>query len=70
MINKRHLFSLKILKMIYMINELIPKRITELKANEIFVFGSNFNGFLYGDGIPLFVYCKFGDDNTPASSRS
>ncbi|MBQ3732773.1 MAG: hypothetical protein II859_02310 [Bacteroidales bacterium] len=34
--------------------EYTPERITELKANEIFVFGSNLAGFKVGEIAPLF----------------
>lgn len=39
--------------------EYTPERITELKANEIFVFGSNLQGS-HGGGAALAAYRKFG----------
>ena len=39
--------------------EFTPERITELKANEIFVFGSNLSGS-HGGGAALIAYRKFG----------
>ena len=42
-----------------MYNEYTPKRITELKTNEFFVFGSNLGG-AHGDGAALLAYHKFG----------
>ena len=36
-----------------------PERITELKDNEIFVFGSNLSG-MHGGGAALLAYRKFG----------
>lgn len=42
-----------------MYNEYTPERITELKANEIFVFGSNLEG-AHGGGAALTAYRKFG----------
>ena len=40
-------------------NEYTPERITELKANEVFVFGSNLAGE-HGGGAALLAYRKFG----------
>ena len=42
-----------------MYNEYTPDRISELKANEIFVFGSNLAG-AHGGGAALLAYRKFG----------
>ena len=42
-----------------MYNEFTPERITELKTNEIFVFGSNLEG-AHGGGAALLAYRKFG----------
>lgn len=42
-----------------MYNEYTPERITELKTNEIFVFGSNLEG-AHGGGAALLAYRKFG----------
>ena len=39
--------------------EYTPKRITELKPNEIFVFGSNLSGS-HGGGAALLAYNRFG----------
>jgi len=39
--------------------EFTPERITELKPNEIFVFGSNLAG-AHGGGAALLAYRKFG----------
>ncbi len=39
--------------------EYTPERITELKSNEIFVFGSNLNG-LHGGGAARIAYKCFG----------
>lgn len=39
--------------------EYTPERITELKSNEIFVFGSNLQGS-HGGGAALAAYRKFG----------
>ena len=36
-----------------------PERITELRPNEIFVFGSNLEG-MHGGGAALLAYRKFG----------
>ena len=40
-------------------NRVTPEFITELKDNEIFVFGSNIEGF-HGGGAALIAYKKFG----------
>ena len=42
-----------------MYNEYTPERITELKANEIFVFGSNLAG-AHGGGAARLAYNRFG----------
>ena len=42
-----------------MYDEYSPERIVELKANEIFVFGSNLEG-AHGGGAALLAYRKFG----------
>ena len=42
-----------------MYNEFTPERITELKTNEVFVFGSNLEG-AHGGGAALLAYRKFG----------
>ena len=42
-----------------MYNEFTPDYITELKSNEIFVFGSNLAG-AHGGGAALLAYRKFG----------
>ena len=42
-----------------MYNEYTPERITELKANEIFVFGSNLAG-AHGGGAAWLAYNRFG----------
>lgn len=39
--------------------EYTPERISELKPNEIFVFGSNLQG-MHGGGAALIAYRKFG----------
>ena len=39
--------------------EFTPERITELKENEVFVFGSNLSGS-HGGGAALIAYRKFG----------
>ena len=39
--------------------EYTPERITELKPNEIFVFGSNLAG-AHGGGAPRLAYNRFG----------
>ena len=40
-------------------NQFSPDFITELKENEIFVFGSNLQG-MHGGGAALIAYEKFG----------
>lgn len=43
----------------YMEKKTTPERITELKPNEIFVFGSNLEG-MHGGGAAYAAYRKFG----------
>jgi len=53
-------FPLKIIdKIIMYTREYTPERITELKPNEIFVFGSNLAGF-HGGGAAHLAYRRFG----------
>ena len=51
--------NVKSYKEISMFNEFTPDRITELKPNEIFVFGSNLAG-LHGGGAARVAYERFG----------